>query len=155
MGDYATLRFHAVLSPLGVEVIKHLLHQALHVGPRTPVYDPWSKVFADFPELPRPQSFLEDMRHNFIPFGGVSHIPEGWHRENQHGLVSHNVWGVCCSVKTPTTITKFLDEVLPHLIEGPCIAYHQHEMEEGHWELMINPGEAGTMILHRPTGSLW
>ena len=149
MGDYATLRFHAVLSPLGIGVIKDLLHQWVVVG------DPWTRVFANFPELPRPASFLEDRRHTFIPFGEVSYPPEGWPLENQRGLVSHNVWGVCCSVKTTSTITKFLDEVLPHLIEGPCVVYHQHEREDGHWEIMISPGEAETVVLHRPTGSLW
>lgn len=104
MGDYASVRFRAELTPEGAAAVAPLTR---------PPWAEWAELegFEDYGALDRADS---------VPYGAVAYAPHDWEHENQLDGAS---WSVCCSVKKPyddEVIRAFLGTVLPRLLAYPC-----------------------------------
>ena len=115
MGDYATLRFQAPLNEYGKLLVERL---------SSPPWPSWRDLVGEFPEV---ASYAAHDRAEFIPRGGLCYAPEGWEQENK---VEDGVWRVCCSIKLESwsTITAFLLNVLPKMVDGPAIVFVYNEL---------------------------
>jgi|3_EtaG_2_1085321.scaffolds.fasta_scaffold00112_12 hypothetical protein len=115
MGDYCTLRFEAQVTLAGSLIVGRLVRGAS-----------WEGILASFPAFPIHPAWMRNDRHNFVPHGGLKHVPDGWEDVGKNDLEG-TTWKVQCSVKTTSTAELFCEHILPYLIKEPCLVEYEHE----------------------------
>ena len=122
MGDYCTMRMRAPLNIAGSVIVGRLCG-----GTR------WEEILVDFPFFRIHPAWMQDRRHNYIPHGGLQHVPQGWSDEYECRVDDESIWHLQCSVKTTSTVELFVEHILPFLIREPVeVEYeHEHPADEG------------------------
>jgi hypothetical protein len=116
VGDYTGVRFNAVLSEKGKEIVQGLLRAKTWNNDCTPhLFEEWRRQW----------------RSEFIPFGAVLYMPKDWKYTNMCVSFEHMkyTWVVCCSVKDDGIVSQFLRNVLPYLISEPCVVETYFELD--------------------------
>ena len=135
MGMYTGLRFTAKLSDKGQEAIK--IMNEFMAASRSGYVVCWNAV-RDLLDLP--EEWMEDTRTTFIPYGGVTYMPDSW--ESAHHVDEEGRWHVCCSLKNYTgTIERFLKHVLPKMISEECVAESLYEEDHEPREHPVCPAD--------------
>lgn len=108
---YTGLRFEAKLKPFVADAM------SLIISDDNRYSEFWSSLAGIISIDP---NWLKVGRRDFIPYGGLSYMPDDWNWSNDIGYATQK-WSVCCSLKNyEGEIETFLELVMPFLIEDYC-----------------------------------
>lgn len=126
MGMYTGLRARVKVKPEYCEAIS-----MLHLGSE---WDDWREVYMAY-DVPNLDKWLEYGRHNFIPFGTLSCMPDNFDNKlkqpNEYGGGSEwdgEYWEFACSLKNyENEIDFFVPNVLFMISESVDYCHHLYE----------------------------
>lgn len=129
MGTYTGIRFEAKLKPDVADAI-NIASDRLIRG-KINSTDQWWFLVCFITDIPADSAFMHDYRRTFIPFGAISYMPDDWIERPDMDCNEDNIWKVSCSLKNyQGTIEKFVEQVLPYMIEEPCEVETRFEYDD-------------------------
>lgn len=121
MGMYTGLRFKGILKEEFVPIIKTMMDEHLE----------WSDLHERYPQYDFLKEFGEYDRADFVPYGGLSYMPNCWERQLENSSIEvatdgfdrkldeeTKLWSFQCSLKNyGLTIEKFIELVVPNILD--------------------------------------